>query len=593
MNILILYSMAPTTPAYRVITDEIRKVLNEKYGDGFYLYMEYLETERFPGETHLLRKFNEINQKYASANPDLVIGIGVGIVPLIRNYASQELLALPYIIIDFDFSEYGINKDLNLSTKCTIIPLTLNIDAILNSALALFPDRTHVYFISGISKVDKIYFESTKIASSRFNASKHYEFISDISMDEALDYVKKLPGNSIVFVTGFNVDSKNVQYYNPESIRLISRASALPVFAYSDMGFGDGSVGGYVISFQKIGRLAADIVIRIAGGTDPASIVVTEKDIYENVYDWRQLKRFGLDDSPLIPQHSRILYKQENFLDQYRYLFIAGTLFLLLQSLLIINLVRLNRRHKRTTGLLLETEKKYHELIHEDRVLRLGQLTASLSHELNQPLTAILSTAQAGLRFVDSGNYNKDLLKELFGNIVEDDKRTASILSSIRGMLRLEKRDKEKVNLNVLIIEIMNIFKSLSVQKGIKIESFLMDRDICIQADPIQIQQVVMNLVLNAMQASEKASGKNKKVTISELIEEGQVTVLIRDYGPGIDAKMKDKLFKPFISSKKEGTGIGLAISRSIIEDHQGVIWAENAPDKGAVFAFKLMMCDG
>jgi two-component system, LuxR family, sensor kinase FixL len=119
-----------------------------------------------------------------------------------------------------------------------------------------------------------------------------------------------------------------------------------------------------------------------------------------------------------------------------------------LQSLLIANLIRLNRNQKLMTKKIIETENKYREFLHEDRSLRLGQLTASLSHELNQPLTAILSNAQAGINFVNSNEATPELLKEIFQKIVDNDKRGASILSSIRGMLKLESREKEKVNVN-------------------------------------------------------------------------------------------------------------------------------------------------
>ena len=105
-----------------------------------------------------------------------------------------------------------------------------------------------------------------------------------------------------------------------------------------------------------------------------------------------------------------------------------------------------------------ETENKYRELVREDRILQIAQLTASLSHELNQPLTAILSNAQAGIRFVNSGNNTPELMKEIFENIVEDDKRTASILSSVRGMMKLEKREKEPLNLNLLVKEVASHF---------------------------------------------------------------------------------------------------------------------------------------
>jgi two-component system sensor kinase FixL len=236
----------------------------------------------------------------------------------------------------------------------------------------------------------------------------------------------------------------------------------------------------------------------------------------------------------------------------------------------------------------MEAENKYRELVREDRILRLSQIISSLSHELNQPLTAILSTAQAGIRFTDAGNLEPELMKELFSNIAEDDKRTASILSSIRAMLKLEKREKEKVNLNDLIKEVINIYHAESINKNINLDLTLEDQPVFIIADSIQIQQVLMNFILNAIQSIEKIDAVNRHILITEQLENDGVTVTVRDFGEGIAEILKDKLFKPFVTSKKEGTGIGLAISRSIIDDHKGKIWAENMPDGGSIFAFSL-----
>ena len=377
-------------------------------------------------------------------------------------------------------------------------------------------------------------------------------------------------------------------YYNPESVRLISQAANVPVFTYSDMGFGDGSVGGYILSFRKIGLVAGETAIKLLNGTDPATIKINSRDLFDRMYDWRQLNRWGLAGSDLIPKDSRIMFDEINFFEKFRIIIIAAVFFLIIQSLLIINLVRLNRKQRQITGQLMEAENKYRELVREDRILRLSQIISSLSHELNQPLTAILSTAQAGIRFTDAGNLEPELMKELFSNIAEDDKRTASILSSIRAMLKLEKREKEKVNLNDLIKEVINIYHAESINKNINLDLTLEDQPVFIIADSIQIQQVLMNFILNAIQSIEKIDAVNRHILITEQLENDGVTVTVRDFGEGIAETLKDKLFKPFVTSKKEGTGIGLAISRSIIDDHKGKIWAENMPDGGSIFAFSL-----
>jgi C4-dicarboxylate-specific signal transduction histidine kinase len=261
---------------------------------------------------------------------------------------------------------------------------------------------------------------------------------------------------------------------------------------------------------------------------------------------------------------------------------------MVLQSLFIVRLIKMHGNQKVLNKKIIEAENQYRQLYREDRILRLGNLTASLSHELNQPLTAILSMAQVGIRFIDSNNADPEMMKEIFLNIVDDDKRAASIIAVVRGMVKHEKREKEKVNLNNIIKQVLELFRRSSVEMKSSIYVEPANRPIYIIADAIQMQQVLMNLISNAQQSIEKTEYPNKTIIIDQSLENGTVTVSVRDFGKGIDDSIKNTLFKPFSTSRKEGLGFGLAICRSIIEDHQGTIWAENMPDGGAKFSFKL-----
>jgi signal transduction histidine kinase len=590
-HVLILFAMVPSSPAYRVIADGIRNSLTEAYGDNYNLHMEYLEAERYPKGEYPKERFDLYNEKYSKVDLDLLICVGIDIIETIKARADEHLLNLPAISIDYDFSMDDNPKDITLNRKTTVFRLIVDAEKIISEALHLFPGTESIYFFCGTAPLDKVVCSITQQAVLAASAGKKISFFTDMSMDEILTEVRQLPDNSIVIVPNFTADNKHVVYFNPESIRLISRNANSPVFCFNDMGFGEGAVGGYLLSFKKIGTMAGEAAVKIIKGADPGSIKINETELYEYKYDWRELKRWDLIGSDLIPKGSKILFEETGFFKEFRLIILAALIFVIIQSLLIIKLVSLYRKQRQITGQLIVAENKYRELIREDRILRLSQLTASLSHELNQPLTAILSTAQAGIRFIDSNNMDHDLMKELFQNIAEDDKRTASILSSIRGMLKLERREKERLNLNMLIEEIITIYRSESTKKGIRLEVNLPDQPVCIVADPIQIQQVIMNLIMNAMQSIEKAQTGKRLIIISEVSDDESVTVSLRDYGEGITESVKDRLFKPFVTSKQEGTGIGLSISRSIIDEHQGEIWAENMPDGGANFAFRLKKC--
>jgi signal transduction histidine kinase len=587
-NILILFSYSSDGPAYRRILDGIIQELRNEFGDLYTLHTEYLQIDQYPPENYPKERFDLYNEKYRDIKLDLLICVGVNAITPVKNLADSYLLNLPSVSLDLDFSNYGYTSDLHLNDRTAVLGLKFNIEKTLSTALSLFPNTSSIYFVSGTSRLDKFLTSVTKIASDEIDSNIIKTYTTDLSIDETLTLVHNLPKNSIIFVPYFTTDSKLVHYHNTEAIRLMSREATAPIFHISDLGVGDGSLGGYFLSFVKVGSLTGKVAVKILNGSDPNSIMVTEKDYYDYAFDWRQLKRWNIADSDLIPEGSTILFKEINYFDEYKWIVGAILLFFVLQSMLIANLIRLNRNQKLMTKKIVETENRYREFLHEDRSLRLGQLTASLSHELNQPLTAILSTAQAGINFINSNEATPELLKQIFQKIVENDKRGASILSSIRGMMKLESREKEKVNLNSLINEGIAVITGEGRKRNIKIIVSLSEEPVYIFADRIQIEQIILNFIFNALQSMEKINTSSKMIDITQSFNGDDVTISVRDYGEGIPEFLKEKLFNPFFTSKKEGMGIGLSICRFIIDDHDGKIWAENMPDGGAEFSFSL-----
>lgn len=587
-NILVLFAMQPNTPAYHSILYGISEKLSERFGDSYNLFTEYLEKGLYPEGEYPREKFNLINEKYNNSNLDLLICVGVNIIEIVHKNAADYLLQLPVVSLDLDFSAYGFETPFALNKHTAEIRLKLNVEKTITEALSLFPKTESVYFVSGVAQFDKLLLSISKQVAERIIKNKKIIYVTDLSMDETTSIVRNLPKRSIIFVSNYNVDSKGVPYFNPEAVRIISRNANAPVFVYTSTGFGDGAIGGYILNFEKAGLIAGEAAVKILNGSDPVSIDANEKDYYEFIYDWRALKRWKIADTDLVPEGSTILFEEFNLIDKYKWIGGVVLLFLVLQTALIFNLIRLNKNQKLMTKKIIDTENRYREFLYNDRSLRLGQLTASLSHELNQPLTAILSTAQAGINFINSNEATPELLKQILQKIVENDKRGASILSSIRGMMRLESKEKEKTNLDSLIDEVVSVYKSEAGKFSIQIQVMYPDMPVYIQVDKIQIQQVILNLIINASQSLEKSDTKNKNIHITQTLSNGNVIVSVRDYGDGIAETIINKLFKPFATLKKEGMGIGLSICRSIIEDHGGKIWAENIPGGGAKFSFSL-----
>jgi PAS domain S-box-containing protein len=237
----------------------------------------------------------------------------------------------------------------------------------------------------------------------------------------------------------------------------------------------------------------------------------------------------------------------------------------------------------------LEAQRGRAELSHLSRVALMGEMSASIAHELNQPLSGILSNAAAGQRFIDSGAFDLREVRELLGDIISDGRRASDVVRGIRGMVKKEQLARRSVNLNEVVMDAWRMASPDALLHSCQLETSLDPNLPAIDGDPVQLQQVLLNLAINAFDAMRDTPASKRKVVIATQSNgDGTVRTSVRDYGVGVSEEMQDRLFDPFFSTKTEGLGMGLAIVRSIVESHGGTITAENADGGGTRFEFVL-----
>lgn len=236
-----------------------------------------------------------------------------------------------------------------------------------------------------------------------------------------------------------------------------------------------------------------------------------------------------------------------------------------------------------------ELQRNRQELAHLTRVSTLGELASSLAHELNQPLTAILSNAQAAQRFMATQPINLAEVREILRDLVEDNHRASEVLRRIRALVKKGELEAAPLSLARVIGDVVLLVHSDAIVRGIRVLPNINASLPPVQGDSVQVQQVVLNLLLNAFHATESRSAHDREIVVDAALDgAGMVRVSVRDRGPGLAADKLDKLFKPFYTSKRDGLGLGLSISRTIVEMHGGRIWAENNTGQGATFHFTL-----
>jgi PAS domain S-box-containing protein len=236
-----------------------------------------------------------------------------------------------------------------------------------------------------------------------------------------------------------------------------------------------------------------------------------------------------------------------------------------------------------------ESRRLRAQLAHLDRVGTVGALTAAIAHETNQPLAAILSNAQAGLRFLGADEPDLDEVREALEDIVRDDKRAGKVIHGLRALVKKEERHREPYDLNGVIGEVLHLIHSETVIRNASVATDLDPEIPVVFGDPIQIQQVILNLLVNALDAIDAQPEDARRILVSTWSErDGGATVSVTDSGPGVEPEKIEDIFNPFYSSKTQGMGLGLAVCRSIVEAHGGRLWAENPSSGGASFSFRL-----
>ncbi len=250
------------------------------------------------------------------------------------------------------------------------------------------------------------------------------------------------------------------------------------------------------------------------------------------------------------------------------------------------------RVHERTDQLMRASEALHEaraELAHVNRVTTMGQLTASIAHEVMQPIGATITNARTALRWLDAQPPNIEDARKAVGRAVSDGNRASEVIDRIRSLIRKAPPRKDSLDINKTIHEVIALTRSEAVRNGVLVETRLAEDLPLVQGDRVQLQQVILNLIINAIEAMSGASGTGRQLLINSTTNPaGEVLITVQDSGPGLSPEDLDRVFDAFYTTKSSGMGMGLSICRSIVEAHGGRIWASRAATGGASLAFSL-----
>ncbi|TMA87686.1 MAG: GHKL domain-containing protein [Deltaproteobacteria bacterium] len=708
-RVLIVHSFGSSAPPFTTHSTAFETTLTQEMGKRVDLDQVSLDMARYaqPDMEEVFVEF--LHKRLAKWQPDLVVPIGSPAGRFVVKFRDRLFPGTPVIYTGMD--RRTVPPDA-ITRNATFVGEDFKLTGLVEDILQLAPDTTNIEVILGATPLERYWTDEFRRAFEPFADRVSFNFLNELSFDQMLRRLSKLPPHSFILLGLFLRDAAGVTHNEDEALQRLHAVANAPINGLYQNQLGLGIVGGRLYQGELEGVESARIAVRVLGGEPMSNFPPMLVGTQQPRYDWRELRRWNISESRL-PPGSVIEFRQPTVWKRYQWWIIGALAIICLQAAMIVALV-VQRRHRRQVeadlresqqvmelatsagelglwsrdltdggvwanaslrslfgfgaddavhfedllrrvhpddrrrmlleventqpaampfdgefrvllpngterwllakgrsvvephdrglrrmGTVLEiTERKHadaelrrnrEELAHVTRITTMGELAASLAHELNQPLTAILSNAQAAQRFLSGKPSDIEEGREILHDIVEDNKRAGEVIRRMRALVKKGEFDFSSIDLSDIIQGIMSLVHSDAVLRNLRVRLDV-DPDLPpTRGDKIQLQQVLLNLLLNAFEAMKDCPADKRDVSVrAELDGRDMLQISVSDHGTGLTSDQLDKIFQPFFTTKREGLGMGLSISRSIVEAHGGRLWAENNADHGATFYFTL-----
>lgn len=450
--------------------------------------------------------------------------------------------------------------------------------------LQILPDTTDIVVATGTSPTERFWIDTFRPSFERFSSRVTFHWFTDLSADEMVKRAVALPPRSAIYYPAIRVDVRGATPEGDVLLFNFIEFGRAPVFTLVDSHFGRGIVGGPMLSSREIAQRCAEVALRILGGEAAADIRPQPLAVGGPSYDWRQLQRWNVDET-LLPRGSTIEFYEPGLWEQYRALVAGILVVIVIQAALISWLVY---EHRRRTFAEVQSRNSMAELARINRVTTAGELSASIAHEIGQPVSGMVLRASAALHWLGVEKPDLEKVRDALTDIVGAGKHAGEVIKSLRAMFKKDTRTpKVRIDINGVINTVLAIVRVDLQSAKIRIETELDETLPAVEGNPVQLQQVILNLVMNAMDAMRTTQPRILRIQ-SRQSGPGTIQVSVEDSGTGIIESDRARVFDALFTTKASGMGMGLSICRSIVESHGGKIWVMPGAERGSIFRFEL-----
>jgi signal transduction histidine kinase len=539
-----------------------------------------LDLTRFPKlETDLVPL---LRKKYSEQPVDLVMTVGAPALEFAKKYRDAIWHGAPIVFV---VVPTGTMPDPSRSLNVTGVYYDFDVDGTITLMSRLQPQWNRLLVVGGSSAFDLAWNAHFLPHAEHVPQKVTVEYVNDRTPDELAALLARLPKAAAVLYTSISRDASGATHTPRDVAGVLARASSAPVYAMFPTMLGQGIVGGSMTSLEDEGAAAARLAVRVLRAGSANGIPSEPSPPARCLLDYSALGRWAIRQSA-IPADCEVRFLPREVWRDYPVQFAIGTAAMLALATLVAALLA-QRRQRHKAELAVESLRS--TLFHASRLAAVGELTASIAHEINQPLAAILTNADTARLIAERDPSRIADVRRLLADIRADDIRAGEVIRRIRGLVTKREIERGCVGVNDVVSEVLALLRNEATRRNITLTTSLDPAKPEVLADRVQLQQVLLNLMINAMDAMNETSALKRVVEVSTaMLDDGSVELAVADRGHGIAAENFPRLFSSFWSTKPEGMGLGLNIVQSIVEAHSGSIRAESNEYGGATFRVVL-----
>ena len=580
-RVMLLHSFGANFKPWSEYGKEIRSELERQSPWPLDITDQSLIAARFNDENPEAPFAEYLRVLFAKHPLDLIVSIGAPAAAFVQRHRQRVFPNAPMV---FTAVEQRRLRYTELTSNDAVVAVKHDLPAIVENILRVLPGTKNVMVVNGTSPLEKFWRDEMTREFAPFDGRVAFTWTSDLSFDDILKNAAALPPQTVIFWELMILDAAGVVHQGDKALTKLHAVANAPIFSFDDSFFGRELVGGPMHSVLETSQKTAEIALRILGGEKAGDIQTVTVGFAAPKFDWREMQRWGISESSL-PPGSEIHFRDPTVWEQYRRQILLICAAFVLQAFLISWLIY---EHWRRQAAEVAARNTMSELTQMNRVAGAGELSASIAHEVNQPLAAIAVHSSAALNWLKAKTPNVHEASAALTIIASESLRAGDIVRNLRALFTKDTQQSTTFDINQVIAPVLELMR-IELQKcEVKVKTELGYGLPLVTGFEVQLQQVVFNLVMNAKEAMQQTPLPRELSIKSELNEGGEVQVSVKDSGKGIAPAELESVFQPLFTTKPHGMGMGLSICRSIIERHGGRIWVTVGKEPGSTFCFAL-----